>query len=81
MLSSLDYGKDVPSVEALIRKHDAFERDVGVLTEKMDELTKVCCGVPLGCDDARHRSVQSEYSGERSELTVLSGRAVREVLQ
>ena len=36
-LSSTDYGRDLASVQALQRKHEALERDLAALEEK------VCC--------------------------------------
>ncbi len=35
MLSTDDYGRDLASVQALQRKHDTVERDLGALEEKV----------------------------------------------
>ena len=37
-LSSRDYGKDLPGVEALLRKHDDLERDLTVIEDQMEIL-------------------------------------------
>ena len=36
--SSDDYGRDLPGVEALLRKHDDLERDLTVIEGKMEAL-------------------------------------------
>ena len=38
ILSSDDYGRDPPGVEALLRKHDDLERDLTVIEGKMEVL-------------------------------------------
>ncbi|ESO09912.1 hypothetical protein HELRODRAFT_156368 [Helobdella robusta] len=38
LLSSDDYGRDLPSVQALQRKHETLERDLGALCEKVKNL-------------------------------------------
>ena len=40
LLSSKDYGRDLSSVEALIRKHDDLERDLTVIEGKMELLER-----------------------------------------
>ena len=35
MLSSDDYGKDLASVNALLRKHEALERDLAAVEDKV----------------------------------------------
>ena len=40
ILSSDDYGKDLANVQALQRKHDAVERDLAALAEKVEGLSK-----------------------------------------
>jgi len=35
MLSNDDFGRDLASVQALQRKHDTLERDLGALEEKV----------------------------------------------
>ncbi len=40
ILSSDDYGKDLANVQALQRKHDAVERDLAALAEKVDGLSR-----------------------------------------
>ena len=35
LLSSDDYGRDLPSVQALQRKHETLERDLGAVEEKV----------------------------------------------
>ena len=40
MLSTDDCGRDLPSVQALQRKHDTVERDLNALDEKVND-TKV----------------------------------------
>ena len=36
MLSSDDYGKDLASVNALLRKHEALERDLAAVEDKVN---------------------------------------------
>lgn len=36
MLSSDDYGKDLASVNALLRKHEALERDLAAVEDKVE---------------------------------------------
>ena len=36
IFSSDDYGRDLPGVEALLRKHDDLERDLTVIEGKME---------------------------------------------
>lgn len=38
IFSSDDYGRDLPGVEALLRKHDDLERDLTVIEGKMETL-------------------------------------------
>ena len=38
IFSSDDYGRDLPGVEALLRKHDDLERDLTVIEGKMEAL-------------------------------------------
>ena len=38
MFSSEDFGRDLPGVEALLRKHDDLERDLTVIEGKMEVL-------------------------------------------
>lgn len=38
ILSSDDFGRDLPGVEALLRKHDDLERDLTVIEGKMEAL-------------------------------------------
>lgn len=42
VLSSDDYGKDLASVNALLRKHEALERDLAAVEDKVD-LSLFCC--------------------------------------
>ena len=37
-LSGKDFGKDLPGVEALLRKHDDLERDLTVIEDQMEML-------------------------------------------
>lgn len=36
LLSTDDYGRDLPSVQALERKHDGLERDLNALEDKVE---------------------------------------------
>lgn len=38
IFSSDDFGRDLPGVEALLRKHDDLERDLTVIESKMEAL-------------------------------------------
>lgn len=38
IFSGDDYGRDLPGVEALLRKHDDLERDLTVIEGKMEAL-------------------------------------------
>jgi len=40
IISSDDYGKDLANVQSLQRKHDAVERDLAALADKVDGLTR-----------------------------------------
>ena len=33
-----EYGKDLPGVESLLRKHDELERSMGILNKSLDKL-------------------------------------------
>ncbi|ETE57567.1 hypothetical protein L345_16715, partial [Ophiophagus hannah] len=37
LIQALDYGKDVESVENLLRKHDKMEREIGIIQSKMEK--------------------------------------------
>ena len=49
LFSSEDFGRDVPGVEALLRKHDDLERDLTVIEDKMEAL-----------ENEAHRLVKSQ---------------------
>jgi len=36
LIQALDYGKDVESVEKLIRRHEEMEREISVIKSKME---------------------------------------------
>nr|XP_056707864.1 spectrin beta chain, non-erythrocytic 5 [Euleptes europaea] len=46
LIQSLDYGKNVESVENLIRKHEEIERDIGIIQSNMESLEQE--SFPLG---------------------------------
>ena len=47
MLSSDDYGKDLASVNALSRKHEAMERDLAALEDKVSLYVQCHIVVPI----------------------------------
>ena len=44
VLSSDDYGKDLASVNALLRKHEALERDLAAVEDKVNLSVFLCMG-------------------------------------
>ncbi|XP_063174452.1 spectrin beta chain, non-erythrocytic 5 [Candoia aspera] len=46
LIQALDYGKDVESVENLLRRHDEMEREIGIIQSKVEslepELSQIC---------------------------------------
>ncbi|XP_058018130.1 spectrin beta chain, non-erythrocytic 5 [Ahaetulla prasina] len=45
LIQALDYGKDVESVENLLRKHDEMEREIGIIQSKMESLEPELCQI------------------------------------
>ncbi|XP_053169097.1 spectrin beta chain, non-erythrocytic 5 [Hemicordylus capensis] len=45
LMQALDYGKDVESVENLIRKHEDVERETGIIQSKMESLELQSCSL------------------------------------
>uniref|UniRef100_A0A8C6V9D6 Calponin-homology (CH) domain-containing protein n=1 Tax=Naja naja TaxID=35670 RepID=A0A8C6V9D6_NAJNA len=45
LIQALDYGKDVESVENLLRKHDKMEREIGIIQSKMESLEPELCQI------------------------------------
>ena len=60
-VQSDDFGKDLPSVQALLRKHDAAERDLLALQEKVSVLTE---------DGARMRQSHPDDAAQIDEKLV-----------
>lgn len=56
MLSTDDCGRDLPSVQALQRKHDTVERDLNALEEK------VCC---VRCVMSAYLIINCGFNNER----------------
>ena len=42
-----DYGKDLASVEALIRRHDELERDLTAIENKLEVCVCVCVNITV----------------------------------
>ncbi|XP_026559809.1 spectrin beta chain, non-erythrocytic 5 [Pseudonaja textilis] len=45
LIQALDYGKDIESVENLLRKHDEMEREIGIIQSKMESLEPELCQI------------------------------------
>ncbi|XP_013913266.1 PREDICTED: spectrin beta chain, non-erythrocytic 5-like [Thamnophis sirtalis] len=45
LIQALDYGKDVESVENLLRKHDEMKREIGIIQSKMESLEPELCQI------------------------------------
>ncbi|XP_039179841.1 spectrin beta chain, non-erythrocytic 5 isoform X3 [Crotalus tigris] len=45
LIQALDYGKDVESVENLLRKQDEIEREIGIIQSKMESLEPELCQI------------------------------------
>ncbi|KAK9409730.1 spectrin beta chain non-erythrocytic 5-like [Crotalus adamanteus] len=45
LIQALDYGKDVESVENLLRKQDEMEREIGIIQSKMESLEPELCQI------------------------------------
>lgn len=65
IISSDDYGKDLANVQSLQRKHDAVERDLAALADKVEGLTRE--GQRLG--EANPDSPDQQLNSKLEELT------------
>lgn len=65
LLSSDDYGKDLANVQALQRKHDAVERDLAALADKVEGLTRE--GERLA-QNSSNASTKDQLNGKLDEL-------------
>ncbi|KAM6459310.1 spectrin beta chain, non-erythrocytic 5 isoform 3-T3 [Liasis olivaceus] len=45
LIQALDYGKDVESVENLLRRHDEMEREIGIIQSKIESLEPELCQI------------------------------------
>jgi len=68
-LSTDDYGRDLPSVQALQRKHDTVERDLGALEDKVkmlgEEAERLTDIHPDQADEIRKKQAEIEHNWEK----------------
>ena len=75
MLSTDDYGKDLPSVQTLQRKHEGIERDLAALEDKVKNLATeaVRLGDIHGSEGDQIRNKQSDIESEWAKLREKAG--------
>ncbi|KAM6274075.1 spectrin beta chain, non-erythrocytic 5 [Porphyrio hochstetteri] len=63
LIQALDYGKDVESVENLIRRHEEMEREISVIKSKMEPLELECFRL-----STRNPSINDKLTMKQQEM-------------